>query len=155
MIEIMLTNTSSSWGWGVPQATPMWVSRVAQTLARHLSQRNWSQCCCWMGLQRQLSTTLLPCSSRRRTHPALLDLGCLQHGQFYYPPDGMGGILKDLSCHYQSGLVKRLLPRWHKQGLFRNPFPALFLVIGGKDFVCFLISTWGYFRCCEQSTVLD
>ena len=80
------------------------------------------------------------CSSCRCTHPASLDSGCLQHGQLYCLRDGTGRILTDLSCRYQSQLVKRLLSRWHKQALFGNPFLAQFLVIGGKYFLCFLTS---------------
>lgn len=112
------------------------------------------------GTAEQLSTKLpaLPvvsCSSCSCTHPTLLDSGCLQHRQLYCLLNVMGRISKDLSCHYQSQLVKRLFSRWHKQALIGNPFLALFLVTGGKYFVCFLISMWGYFRCCEQSTILD
>lgn len=37
----------------------------------------------------------------------------------------MCGILMDLSCHYQAGLVKRLFSRWHKQTVWKSfPSPA-------------------------------
>lgn len=88
-------------------------------------------------------------------HPASLDAGRLQLRQLYCLPNAMGRISMDLSCHSGPQLVQSLLSRWHKQALFGNPFLARFLATRGKYCICFLISMWGYFRCCEQSTVLD
>lgn len=119
-------------------------SRAPEILAMHLSWRNWrqpswdSRCsfppnskpCLGLSLQPDTSSLAAFWDAPNMGNPSACRMGW------------MCRILMDLSCHYQSELVKKLLSRWHKQALFGNPFLALLLVTGVNIPLVFC-SPWG------------